>query len=218
MPEAGDTDGVSRGKMTRPNKLKSKFSVGQRLRQLRVQRGLTLSQVSDLSGVSISTLSRVENAQSSLNFTSVLQLIEGLNTPLSTLIGPQTHQITGRRSVTRGGAGRIFETPQLIFEVLCGDLTHKTNVFWKVVVKARKFDEYDDYKRHPGEEFILVLDGQLELHSEMYEPLRLDKGDSIFFDSSMGHAYVSSGEGDAHILMSNTISSQPLEGFIDETL
>ena len=120
--------------------------------------------------------------------------------------------------MTRSGGGRIFETPQLVFEVLCGDLTRKKNVFWRVVVKARAFEEYDDYKRHPGEEFLRVLHGQLDLHTEMYEPVRLGEGDSIFFDSSMGHAYVSSGEGDAVILMSNTIAAQPLDGFVDDNL
>lgn len=192
-------------------------TVGQRLRQVRKQRGLTLAQVSALSNVSVSTLSRLENDRTSLNFNNVLQLIEGLNIPLSSLIGPRETRYTGRKSMTKAGEGRYFETPQLVFEVLCGELTHKRNVFWRVQVKARSFDDYDDYKRHPGEEFIFVIKGTLILCTELYEDIVLKTGDSLFFDSAMGHAYVSGGRGDAVILMSNTISRTPLEGFIDET-
>ena len=195
----------------------AKATVGQRLRQIRRERDLTLSQVSDLSGVSISTLSRLENDRTSLNFNNVLQLIEGLNIPLSSLIGPRETGANGRRSMTRAGSGRFFETPQLVFEVLCDDLTHKRNVFWRVQVKARALADYEDYKRHPGEEFIFVLKGTLILCSELYEDVTLRQGDSLFFDSAMGHVYVSGGRGDAVILMSNTISRSPLEGFVDES-
>ncbi|MCG8358559.1 MAG: XRE family transcriptional regulator [Kiloniellales bacterium] len=193
-------------------------TVGQRLRQIRRERDLTLAEVSERSGVSISTLSRLENDRTSLNFNNVLQLIEGLNIPLSSLIGPREDSYSGRRSITRSGGGRFFETPQLVFEVLCGDLTQKRNVFWRVQVKARSLDDYDDYKRHPGEEFISVVKGTLILCTELYEDTTLKQGDSIFFDSAMGHAYISGGRGNAVILMSNTISRSPLEGFVDDGL
>jgi len=190
-------------------------TVGQRLRQIRRERGLTLAEVSALSEVSVSTLSRLETGRTSLNFDKVLQLIEGLNIPLSSLIGPREARYTGRKSMTRRGEGRFFETPQLVFEVLCGDLTHKRNVFWRVQVKARSFEDYDDYKRHPGEEFIYIIKGTLILCTELYEDITLKPGDSLFFDSAMGHAYLSGGRGDTMVLMSNTISRSPLAGFDD---
>ena len=197
-------------------KTRNGSTVGQRLRRIRQDRGLTLSEVSDLSGVSISTLSRLENDRTSLNFNNVLQLIEGLNIPISYLIGPRETEHSGRRSITRSGEGRFFSTPQLVFEVLCGDLMQKRNVFWKVRVKARRLEDYEDYKRHPGEEFISVVKGTLVLATELYEDTILKQGDSIFFDSAVGHAYLSAGRGDAIIFMSNTISRAPLGGFDDD--
>ena len=44
-----------------------------------------------------------------------------------------------------------------------------------------------------------VLSGRLELHTELYQPVRLKAGDSIPFDSSMGHHYVSLGRKHAEI-------------------
>ena len=63
-----------------------------------------------------------------------------------------------------------------------------------------------DWHRHDGQEFILVTKGTLELHTEFYsEPVVLKKGDSILFDSSMGHHYVSKGRGNAEALLSMTM-------------
>ena len=42
------------------------------------------------------------------------------------------------------------------------------------------------------------------LATEFYEPLRLEAGDSVYFDSRMGHAYLADGEGPVRILVVNT--------------
>ncbi|HBJ28965.1 cupin domain-containing protein, partial [Cobetia sp.] len=57
-----------------------------------------------------------------------------------------------------------------------------------------------DWVRHDGEEFLMVLAGSILLYSEFYEPLPLGEGDSIYFDSDMGHALVSTSEEDAIVL------------------
>jgi quercetin dioxygenase-like cupin family protein len=43
---------------------------------------------------------------------------------------------------------------------------------------------------HPGEEYIYVLQGPVEIHTEFYEPIVLQTGESTYIDSTMGHAYV----------------------------
>ncbi|RJP71517.1 MAG: cupin domain-containing protein, partial [Candidatus Abyssobacteria bacterium SURF_17] len=45
---------------------------------------------------------------------------------------------------------------------------------------------------HTGEEFVYVLDGEIEFHAED-EVVRLTKGDSLYFDSSMPHAFIGRG-------------------------
>ena len=69
-----------------------------------------------------------------------------------------------------------------------------------VRVKARSIEEFGDLLRHSGEEFIYVLEGTIEVHTAVYEPVVLKAGESIYLDSSMGHAYISVGEGQAKIL------------------
>ncbi|MDB5733092.1 MAG: family transcriptional regulator [Variovorax sp.] len=57
-------------------------------------------------------------------------------------------------------------------------------------VHARKIDK-EDFVRHAGEEFILVLSGSIEVHFDTGEVVRLKRGDSLYFDSRIGHAYMS---------------------------
>lgn len=69
-----------------------------------------------------------------------------------------------------------------------------------VVVKARKVEEFEKLVSHAGEELVFILTGEVELHSELYAPIRLSAGDSVYYDASMGHALISVGEADATLL------------------
>lgn len=62
--------------------------------------------------------------------------------------------------------------------------------------------------RHQGEEFLLVLKGSIAFYSEFYEPIALDEGDCIYYDSGMGHACISVSKDDAQILWVCTPSPQ----------
>jgi mannose-6-phosphate isomerase-like protein (cupin superfamily) len=50
------------------------------------------------------------------------------------------------------------------------------------------------------EEFIVVLDGEVMVHTDHYSPIKLGPGDSLYIDSTMGHAYLSVGAKDATII------------------
>ena len=51
-----------------------------------------------------------------------------------------------------------------------------------------------------------MLDGELALYTDTYTPAHLRKGDSIYFDSKMGHAYVAVGDEACRILLTFTTS------------
>jgi len=95
------------------------------------------------------------------------------------------------------------------------DVSNHRQGYLRARVKSREFNPALPWHRHKGQEFLYVLSGRLELHTELYEPLKLNAGDSILFDSSMGHHYVSLGRSDAEILI-----SMSLEGYqnVSDTL
>ena len=65
---------------------------------------------------------------------------------------------------------------------------------------ARSADEFAEWVRHEGEEFLYVLEGSVQVLTEFYEPTHLSKGDSMYFDSRMGHCCLSTSPEDALVL------------------
>lgn len=175
--------------------------LGERLALLRQQNGWTLDKVSQMTGVGVSTLSKVENQQNGASFDTLLKLSKGLGINFQELLNPGgAPAVAGRRAVTRGGNGIKFTTGQYGYEVHAGDLAQKQMIPLIMTVHARSIDEFERFSSHVGEELAYVMRGKVEMHTEIYAPLRLDKGDSVYFDSSTPHAFISVGRGDAQML------------------
>jgi mannose-6-phosphate isomerase-like protein (cupin superfamily) len=113
---------------------------------------------------------------------------------------------SGRRSISRAGEGRTHLTPWYAHELLCSELAHKQMMPFVSTVRARADNAGSDWSRHPGEEFVYVLSGEIELHTEFYRPERLTAGDSFYLDSRMGHRVISVGADEARVLW---VSTQP---------
>jgi quercetin dioxygenase-like cupin family protein len=71
---------------------------------------------------------------------------------------------------------------------------------FKTRVRARSFDDFTDWVRHEGEEFLLVLEGEVALYTEFYEPIALQEGDGMYYDANMGHGLISLSTQDALVL------------------
>jgi len=184
--------------------------LGMRIKDLRQSQGMTLSDLSTQSGIGLSTLSRIENGQASVTFDNLARLASCLGVDVSTLMEKNLgNNPTGRRVVTRGGEGDVYQTSQYTYEMLCNDLANKQFVPLLTRIERKTIDEFGPLSRHPGEEFVFVLEGEIILYTEFYEPLNLSRGDSVYFDSMMGHAIVAP-FGPAQILWIST-SSDGLE-------
>jgi transcriptional regulator with XRE-family HTH domain len=189
-------------------------TLGERVRRLRRERGMTLSALSALSGISVATLSKLENGLTGLNLDNVIRLAGGFAMPVSILVN-DTGLASGAYSVSRRGGAYSHEAKELDFQVLHNDLPAQRNIFWKVRVKAHSLAEFGPYHSHPGEEFFYVLEGNVRFLIRDRKPMQLGPGDSVQFDSALDHAYISAGNEDALILMSNTITDIRIPGFVD---
>jgi transcriptional regulator with XRE-family HTH domain len=176
--------------------------LGDCLRSLRRKHGWTLQDVSTLTGVAVSTLSKVENDQMSLSYDKLLQVCEGLGIHVTELLsgsgkGPSPRT---RRSVTQPANTLRQLTRNYDYYYLATDLVRKRMVPIRAFARARSLEQFGPLTRHAGEEFLIVLKGEIELHTDQYAPVRLKQGESVYIDSTMGHAYLSVGEGDAEML------------------
>jgi transcriptional regulator with XRE-family HTH domain len=182
-----------------------RHTLGDRLRELRKAKGWTLSKVSEMTGLAPSTLSKVENKQISLTYDNLAKLADGLNIDLADLFTPETIQAaTGRRTITLKGEGRVHESDTYQHTYHGAELSRKALVAMESIVKATSLAAFGPLNRHPGEEWVYVIDGAIEFHSEFYEPVKLEAGESVYFDATMGHALVSAGPKPARVV--STIS------------
>jgi transcriptional regulator with XRE-family HTH domain len=177
-----------------------KSRLGEALREARQQRGWTLADLSKRTGFSISSLSKVENDQLSFSYDKLIRLSEGLGTDVSQLFAPPQSAIppgalTTRRSVNRYGEGELVTTSNYDYRYLSTDVTHKKLIPILVDLRARTLAEFGELVRHSGEEFVYVLAGEIEVHTEHYAPILLAAGESAYLDSTMRHGYLAKGNG-----------------------
>lgn len=185
---------------------KSTGGPGAALRALRTQRGWTLAEVAERTGLPISTLSKLENSKMSLTYAKLVALSAGLNVDIAQLVSadfstpPSSGRASGRRSVTRARQGQTIDTGHYFYQYLAADLLNKHFVPIVGEIRARSIEEFGDLIPHSGEEFVYVLEGAVEIHTSQYAPLKLEVGDSMYFDSEMPHAYIAAAPGPCRIL------------------
>lgn len=166
-------------------------SLGDKVRQFRRARGWTLQMMADRCGLSISTLSKVENHKISLTYDSLIKLAEGIGVDVSELFSDTPSLVSSnRRSVARLDDAWTLKTDNYDYHYVCQELLNKKMIPIITRVKCRSIEEFGEKLSHPGEEFIFVISGAIEVHTEHYKPLRLEAGEGVYIDSTMPHAYI----------------------------
>jgi transcriptional regulator with XRE-family HTH domain len=159
--------------------------------------GLSLRALSARAGLPYSTLSKLENGKMALTYDKIVRLAQALNVDIKDIVAAEPAPAPvaiGRRSVTRAGEEPEAESERHAHHYPAADLLGKMMIPIIIDVQARSVEELGGIVRHAGEEYLYVLSGTMELHSDLYAPLPLGPGDSVYFDSGMAHGYVRTSE------------------------
>ena len=162
--------------------------VGQRLRNVRRQRNATLAQLSAATGISVSTLSRLESGARRPTLELLLRLARVHQIPLDELVGvPETKD------------PRIRPKPQQFQGRTLIPLTRRPGGLraYKMLVPA---ESEGDQQSHEGYEWIYVLDGRLRLRLGDLD-LVLASGEVAEFDTHTPHWFGGAGPGPAELLV-----------------
>lgn len=159
------------------------IEVGHRLRALRASRGLSIRALAEQSSLNVNTLSLIENQRTSPSVSTLQQLAQTLQVPISAFFETNqgdkkvVHQKTGTRfhvAFTHGsiedlGAGMSrFGAEPLIVTMAPNSDSGKTPIV------------------HTGREFVYCLEGQIA-YSVGTETYLLEPGDSLFFEAYLPH-------------------------------
>jgi transcriptional regulator with XRE-family HTH domain len=175
--------------------VKAKPSLGNIVRHIRNSNGWTLAEMSQRVAIPLSTLAKVEKGHLTLTYDKLVDLSEKLGMSLSDFLNSSTltAQPKGmaRRSVGKTAADSLsVATKNYDYRYLCTELRGKIMIPIISRVRARTMQEFGELLRHAGEEFVYVLEGAIEVHSEFYDPITLRAGEYVYLDSEMGHGYL----------------------------
>jgi transcriptional regulator with XRE-family HTH domain len=168
-------------------------SLGSVIRAFRARNGWTLKEMSERVDIPLSTLSKVEHDRLTLSYDKLQQLSERLGVRMAELfseVSPKGGPVTARRSVGTIESAVHVASPNYDYFYLCTELRRKRMIPAIIKVRAASGPASGELVRHSGEEFIFVVQGAVDVLTEYYDPVRLEEGQCMYLDSSMGHAYV----------------------------
>jgi transcriptional regulator with XRE-family HTH domain len=160
-------------------------NVGRRLQELRVMRGLSQRALAEMSGLNFNTLSLIENEKTSPNVSTLQQLANALNVPLTAFFEAMTsdHVVVFQKSGNR----KQTPFPQGTFEDLGGGLALGEATPLLMTLNA---NEKSDPKPivHTGQEFVYCLEGKIFfwVGEETY---LLEPGDCLIFEAHIPHRW-----------------------------
>jgi len=180
--------------------------IGERLRAIRKAQRLTLKVLSERSGVALSTLSKIELGQISVSYEKFAAVARALEVDIAALFDPRTGATpaTGKRPVVvRSTLAQApgYDAENYDYRMLATGFPGKRMTPLHGTIVARQLTQFPDYIRHPGQEFVMVLSGRVRIHFETGEAIELARQESAYFDSGVGHVYLSTSKADAQVVV-----------------
>lgn len=162
--------------------------VGPRLKRLRTERGVTLTDVAAATGISKSTLSRLETGQRRPSLELLLPLAQAYRVPLDDLVGAPEVGDPRIRLKPRARNGRIVVP-----------LTRQPRGLhaWKVVLPPERKEP--ELRTHEGYEWLYVLSGQMRLILAKHD-ITMGPGEVAEFDTQLPHWFGAAGAEPVEIL------------------
>ncbi|MFI0452828.1 helix-turn-helix domain-containing protein [Actinomadura sp. 6N118] len=162
--------------------------VGPRLKRLRIERGVTLTSLAEVTGISKSTLSRLESGQRRPSLELLLPIAQAHQVPLDELVGaPEV------------GDPRIRLTPRQSNGRTVVPLTRQPGGVQAFKMVIPNDQNEPDLRIHEGYEWMYVLSGRLRLILADHD-IVMRAGEVAEFDTRLPHWFGSTGEGPVELL------------------
>lgn len=161
--------------------------IGRLLKNRRSSLGLSIRDLSAVSGVASGTISQIETGKSSPNLISIHALCQALGFPISALfVEDSAEQIKLVRKNERSSFVRNLSNQEEIMESL---ITKGDSKMWAGIIDMPPHTDSGDYYYHEGEEFVFVLKGTINFYLEHNAPFRLEEQDTLYYPNTIGHRW-----------------------------
>jgi len=173
------------------------INVGQRLQALRQARGLSQRALAEMSGLNFNTLSLIENEKSSPNVSTLQQLADALNVPVTAFFEVETEQASV--VFQQAGDRPCINFSQGIFEDLGGGLALGEGTPLLMTLRSKQ-ESGDSPIVHTGTEFVYCLSGELVFWVDEEEYF-LCPGDSLIFEAHIPHRWANMSDSTSRALV-----------------
>ena len=173
------------------------INVGERLRELRLERGMSMRALGRLSGLSTNALSMIERSRTSPSVSTLYKIAEALGVPITAFfrLEPPKLDIVFRKANQRSRV--IF--PRGLWEGLGGEsFTGGVEPLMLTLEVGANSGQFS--MLHSGHEFVMCLDGLLEYEVEKSRYL-LEPGDSLLFAAQIQHRWRNAHKGKTKVLI-----------------
>lgn len=162
------------------------IEIANKLRELRESKGLTLKQVSKDTGFSISFLSRFENNKSSITLSNLSKLLKYYDTTLAEIVSERSPSPVMKPEDRK----HLWDNVDGVHAyLLVPDLNRLIEVMLMEFEPGAEGGSLCDPVHHEGEEFIMVLEGAIELNLDGDKNYRMETGDTAYYNGQRMHCW-----------------------------
>jgi transcriptional regulator with XRE-family HTH domain len=179
--------------------------VGEKIKRLREGAGLSIEQLAERAGLEPAELERIEREMISPALGVLTKVCDGLGVRLGRFfdMGPRKYYALVRSSdekVATRVASKSGADYGYVYTSLGSEKRQRVmEPFLITINPPSDASEMEKPSTHHGEEFVYVLEGELEIQLQD-EHFLLQPGDSIYYDASVPHRVLHRGQGPARVL------------------
>lgn len=175
-------------------------ALAQRIGRLRKERKLTLQQVADLTGLTRSMISKIENFRITPSLPSLGRIAAALGVTMAELLDglDDKPNVVVLRKSERTLIRRDYPQSSLVYQALAH--TRPNKLMEPFIVEVPAGDMKRNRLPHEGEEFFIVIQGAID-YEYGDETFHLQEGDSVYADGNIKHRLVNTGILPARVLI-----------------
>jgi transcriptional regulator with XRE-family HTH domain len=176
--------------------------IGEKLHALRKAKRISLTELSEKSGVQMATLSRIENKKMVGTLESHMQISKALGIDITELYQGLSHSNVLIDAGPEKNTDVFTRSDEASFEILTKNIMNKKMM--PTLIHIKKDGKTNKEQNQGGaEKFIFILEGRLEVNINN-QTFNLHKNNTLYFDSALPHFYRNTGKGTARLICVGT--------------
>lgn len=177
-------------------------AIGNFIKQRRMDKGLSIRDLSAISSVAAGTISQIETGKTSPNLTSLNAICNALRFPVSALfIENSSEKIKLVRKNEQISFVRNVSNGKTLLESI---ITKGDNDMWGGLIEMPPKTDSGPYYYHEGEELVIVLKGTIIFDLENNPPYVLNEHDTLYYPNTIGHRWMNDSDDTIQMLMVST--------------